>query len=77
MKELFEKVISSASDLSSKRLLLIYFSVILGFSCVWATVMGEYVFVISSLIALVITLAGINSGENRKKMALAKQKENE
>lgn len=68
MKELLGKVISSTSDWSSKRLLLIFFSIILGFACVWAVVMGDWVFVISSLIALIITLAGINSGENRKKM---------
>ena len=77
MKQFFTNLISSSSDQSSKRALLIFFAIILAICCLWATYKGEYFLVIPTLAGLVITLAGINSSENKKKITVNQKKQNE
>lgn len=67
MKQFFINLISSTSDQSSKRAVLIFLAVIFGVCCIWAMFLGEVIYVIATLAGLLVTFAGINSNENIKK----------
>ncbi len=73
MRDLIVKFMSADTKESIKRLMMLFFSLILGFVCIWATIKGDWLYVIASLIGFILTLAGMSTYENNKKLKIKQQ----